>query len=166
MTDENDDLEKLENEDITDPTEYNSRLQKIMTKLKFKCFGKVSFSNKCNYDKPLENLYSEKSRISSKNETEKIQEVENQISDLLIKKQRKEYEKKLSDLKLMSEKKGKCAATFRLKAMILGEKKEKQEAVVIEDPDTEELLFDAETIKAASLKYLKDLLRNCDPREG
>ena len=66
----------------------------------------------------------------------------------------------------MSEKKGKCAAVFSLKAKILGEKKEKQEAVVIEDPDTEELLFDAESIKAASLKYLKDLLTNRDPREG
>ena len=125
VTDENDDLEKLASEDIAEPTLFNSKLEKIMCKVNFKCFGKVTFSNRGKSDRPLENLYDEKRQYTSQNNDEKIKDVENKISDLLVERQRKDYEKKLLDLKTLKESKGKCAASFKLKAKINGEKKEK-----------------------------------------
>ena len=69
------------------------------------------------------------------------------------------------ELKSLKESKGGSAATFRLRAKILGEKKEKQEAVVVEDPSTEEIIFEAKKIKSTSLNYLKNLLTNREPKE-
>ena len=167
LTDDNDDLENLAMEVITDTTEFNQKLDKIMNKIKFRSFGKVSFTNKSQIDKPLENLYEEK-RINSvsKVSDEKIIEVEMKISDLLLKKQRIEYEKKLDNLKTLKNTKGKSAAVFNLKARVLGEKKVRQEAAAVEDPVTKELIYDAENIKATALEYLSNLLKNRKPKEG
>ena len=87
------------------------------------------------------------------------------IAEVLIQKQRCEYEKKLIALKTLKTTKGKSAAVFNLKAKILGGKKDKQEAVVIEDPNTKELLFEPDKIKETSLNYLKDLLKNREPKD-
>ena len=143
LTEENYQLENLALEEIFDPTYFNEKFQRIMTKVNFRSFGKVTFSNRCKSDKPLEKLYNEKYIIISEKNDEKIQEVEKKISDLLISNQRKEYERKLVELKSLKESKGGSAATFRLRAKILGEKKEKQESVVVEDPSTEEIIFEA-----------------------
>ena len=74
--------------------------------------------------------------------------VENRIADLLLHKQRVEYEKKLENLKLLKNSKGKSAAVYGLKTKILGDKKVRQEAIAIEDPDTNNLVFDVEEIKS------------------
>jgi hypothetical protein len=76
-----------------------------------------------------------------------------------------EYEKKLESLKSVKVSKGKSAAVFTLKAKILGDKKSKQEAVVIEDPINKELLFDADKIQESSLSYVKNLLKNREPKD-
>ena len=165
LTEENYQLENLALEEIFDPTYFNEKFQRIMTKVKFRSFGKVTFSNRCKSDKPLEKLYNEKYIVTSEKNDEKIQEVEKKISDLLISNQRKEYERKLVELKSLKESKGGSAATFRLRAKILGEKKEKQESVVVEDPSTEEIIFEAKKIKSTSLNYLKNLLTNREPKE-
>ena len=80
-------------------------------------------------------------------------------------KQRIEYEKKLKALNTLKRTKGKSAAIFDLKDKILGEKKVQQEAVVMENPENEELIFDAEKIKSVSLNYLTNLLKNREPKE-
>ena len=51
-------------------------------------------------------------------------------------------------------------ALFHLKAKVLGDKKVQQQAVAMEDPESNELLLDAEQIKATSLNYIKKLLEN------
>ena len=124
LTEENKDLDKLADEDISNPTSFNTKLERIMNKLKFRSFGKVTFSNRCKFDKPLEKLYHEKRIFTSEKNEEKIREIEANISELLVIKQRQEYEKKLLDLKTLRESKGRSAANFKLKEKILGEKKE------------------------------------------
>ena len=96
---------------------------------------------------------------------EKIAEVEAKISDHLLKNQRSEYEKKLENLKTLQNTKGRSAAIFNLKAKVIGEKKVQQEATSIEDPITGEIIFDTNQIKATSLNYLKNLLKNREPKE-
>jgi hypothetical protein len=104
-----------------------------------------------------------KKRPSQK--TLKMRMMMRKIAEVLIQKQRCEYEKKLIALKTLKTTKGKSAAVFNLKAKILGGKKDKQEAVVIEDPNTKELLFEPDKIKETSLNYLKDLLKNREPKD-
>ena len=165
-TEENDDLINLANEEHLNATEYYKKLENIMNKIKFKCFGKVSFTNKSKVDKPLEDLYAEKKMLSLANESdEQLLNVEERIGKLLLQKQRAEYEKKLSNLQNLKNLKGSSAASFNLKAKILGEKKVRQEAIAIEDPATKSLVFDFEEIKSTSLAYLKNLLTNRSPKE-
>ena len=71
-----------------------------------------------------------------------------------------EYDKKLKALNTLKRTKGKSTAIFDLKARILGEKKVQQEAVVMENPENEDLIFDAEKIKSVSLNYLTTLLKS------
>ena len=165
LTEENDALNKLVEDDIFTASEFSERFEKIMDKVKYQSFGKVSFSDTSEVDKPLRKLYEEREDCIRKENDEKIQAVEKNISELLVKKQRIEYEKKLKALNTLKRTKGKSAAIFDLKDKILGEKKVQQEAVVMENPENEELIFDAEKIKSVSLNYLTNLLKNREPKE-
>ena len=167
LTDDNEELNKLEKDDISSPSEFNDRLNNIMNKVKYEVFGKVSFSSKTFVDKPLEKLYEDRtSYLTNQVEEEKINEVEEKIANLLVQMQREEYEKKLKTLNTLKTTKGKSAALFHLKAKVLGDKKVQQEAVVIEDPENHELIFDAEKIKSTSLNYIKNLLTNREPKDA
>ena len=166
LTDENEDLENLAIQQNLDSTEFTLKMDRILDKIKFRSFGKVTFTNKPQSDKSLEKLYKEKQKLISDNDNEGIiTEVENKIASLLVEKQRTEYEKKLKDLKTLKESKGRCAASFNLKAKILGEKKVQQEATVVEDPETGEIVFEPNEIKTVSINYLKNLLNNREPKE-
>ena len=167
LTENNRDLEELlEDDEITSTTEFNEALEKTMEKVKYKAFGKVSFSNARKSFKPLEKLYIEREEIiKAKADDDKVKEVEERIAEILIQKQRIEYEKKLKDLNTLKNTKGISAAVFNLKSKVLGEKKTKQEAVVIDNPVTGLPMFKAEEIKEASINYLKNLLENREPKE-
>ena len=116
--------------------------------------------------KPPEKLYEDRtSYLTNQVEEEKINEVEEKIANLLVQRQREEYEKKLKTLNTLKTTKGKSAALFHLKAKVLGDKKVQQEAVVIEDPENHELIFDAEQIKSTSLNYINKLLTNREPKD-
>ena len=80
---DNADLEKLAMADITDTTEFSNKLEKITKKIKFKSFGKVTFTNKSKSDKPLESLYDEKKKYV---DDDLIKEVEEKIATLLVEK--------------------------------------------------------------------------------
>ena len=124
ITDEHPDIFKLSEDDIHCPSEFNDKFEKIMKKVKYKAFGKVTFANKTSVDKPLANLYDERAKcIVNKTDEEEVSDVEGKIASLLIEKQRNEYEKKLKALNTLKTTKGKSAAVFDLKAKILGYKK-------------------------------------------
>jgi hypothetical protein len=81
LTEDNADLEKLAIADIADTNEFSNKLQKITKKITFKSFGKVTFTNKCKSNKPLEKLYDEKKKNV---DDDLIKEVEEQIATLLV----------------------------------------------------------------------------------
>ena len=89
MTEENQELVELcEDEEISSPTIFNDKLEKVVNKVKYKAFGKISFSSHSAADKPLENLYKEKAEYAKNtSEVENILNVEQRISELLLKKQ-------------------------------------------------------------------------------
>ena len=46
LSDDNDDLNRLADDNLANTTELDQKLEKIMNKIKYKSFGKVSFSNR------------------------------------------------------------------------------------------------------------------------
>ena len=62
-----------------------------------------------------------------------------------------------------AKKKGKCGAIFKLKAKVLGEKKEGAEAIAIKNPTNGNMVYDSEEIKIIFLKYCQDLLKDKKP---
>ena len=95
LTEADDDLNSLAEDDLSNSTEYNHKMDKIMDKVKFKCFGKVSFTNKVHVDKPLENLYEEKNLCTLKKaRNEKLLDIDDKIATLLLQMQRIVYDEK------------------------------------------------------------------------
>ena len=76
-----------------------------------------------------------------------------------------DYEKKLHYLDKLKKEKGKSAAIFKLKEKIVGSKKTTQEAVVMKDPESGELIVENDELKKASVKYVSKLLTNRNPKE-
>ena len=64
-----------------------------------------------------------------------------------------------------AKKKGNCGAVFRLKAKVIGEKKEGAEAIAIKNPANGNMVYDPEEIKTISLKYCQELLKDKKPDE-
>ena len=53
-TEDNYELNNLAIEDNNDSNEFQKKMEKIMNKIKFRCFGKVTFTNKCKIDKAMQ----------------------------------------------------------------------------------------------------------------
>ena len=163
MTEHNIEFDKIveEAEEMTSK-EIMGKMEKISTKIKFKCFGKVKNSRGMDSDKDLELLYKEKCSANSEEET---RTVETKIAEKLLEKQRKDYEVKLDYLTEVKRVKGKSAAIFKLKDKIVGSKKEGMESVSMNDPISGDMICDPEELKRVSVAYLSNLLTNRDPKD-
>ena len=137
-----------------------------MTKIRFQAFGKVTVRNAQIENKGLDKLYEKRKHLIENEQTEKVKDVEIEITEKLFDLQRSAYEDKLKILNEIKNNKGNQAALFKLKARILGEKKAKQEAVSMENPESGEMLFEPNEIKEASTEYLVKLLTNRKPNPG
>ena len=166
MTEDNQDLVKLLQSDEDNSTELAKKIDSVMTKIKFKAFGKVTINDEKKVDKDLTNLYLKRKHLIEEEKDEQVTKVEESIAEKLLDRQRSEYEEKLKNLNELKANKGNQAALFKLKAKITGDKKGKQEAVSMTDPETGEMLFEPENIRDASANYLSKLLTNREPSEG
>ena len=101
----------------------------------------------------------------SKENKKRVESIEEKITEQLLANQRKEFEKELKDLKDIQKKKGKSAAIFNLKEKVIGQKKAGQEATIMKDPKTKDILTSRTKIKEASLDYCVELLTNRSPKE-
>ena len=105
------------------------------------------------------------SKGDSKENKKRVESIEEKITEQLLANQRKEFEKELKDLKDIQKKKGKSAAIFNLKEKVIGQKKAGQEATIMKDPKTKDILTSRTKIKEASLDYCVELLTNRSPKE-
>ena len=95
MTDDNQELvELLDNEEM-DSSELAKKVESVVTKIKFKAFGKVTVSNKLKEDKVLENLYMKRKHLLENEKVEQAEDVEVCFTEKLLDRQRSEYEEKL-----------------------------------------------------------------------
>ena len=117
----------------------------------------------------MKKLQNEKKELLTNNAHDremKIKVLEDKITDQVITNQRKQLQKELCLLKDKHNKKGKSAAIFHLKDKVVGKKKAVQEATVMKDPNTQEVLTKRKEIKEASLNYCVDLLTNRTAKAG
>ena len=76
------------------------------------------------------------------------------------------YEKEIRSLTTVKNAKGISAAVFRLKEKVVGPKQCAVDAVVVEDPETGEIVDDPGKIKEVTLNYCKNLLTDRNPKPG
>ena len=169
-TEVNEKFRKIVETDQRDPTIMMNDIDKELNKVKFKAFGKVTVRNELKTTKEMKKVQSEKKELLTNNNADdreiKIKVLEDKITDQVITNQRKKLEKELCLLKDKHKKKGKSAAIFHLKDKVVGKKKAVQEATVMKDPNTQEVLTKRKDIKEASLNYCVDLLTNRTAKAG
>ena len=143
-------------------------IDKVMSKSKYKCFGKVSYKRSRKEEKIIESLQKEKLSANSddSNYDEIVSDIDVKLANALHDLNGKLFDDELKSLTELKTKKGKAAAVFNLKDKVLGPKKQGLETIVIKDPDTGVPIHSHDEIKAASLIYCKKLLTNRAPRDG
>ena len=170
QTDVNEKFKNIANENALNPTQLMDEIDKEVTKVKFRAFGKVTVRNDLKTNKELKALQKDKFDLLKKNNTKErnyeINELEDKITNEVLSHQRKKLEKEISELKDIKCKKGKSAVIFNLKDKIVGKKKAAQEATTMKDPKTNEELTKKKDIKEAALSYCVDLLTNRSPKPG
>ena len=170
QTDVNEKFKNIANENALNPTQLMDEIDKEVTKVKFRAFGKVTVRNDLKTNKELKALQKDKFDLLKKNNTkernDEINELEDKITNEVLSHQRKKLEKEISELKDIKCKKGKSAVIFNLKDKIVGKKKAAQEATTMKDPKTNEELTKKKDIKEAALSYCVDLLTNRSPKPG
>ena len=93
-----------------------TKLEQTMKKIKFQSFGKIKIKYKSTLIKRNIELYEKKLNLSMNDDNEnEINQIDDQISDILIEEQRKQFEHKLDLLNNIKQKKGRSAAIFKIK---------------------------------------------------
>ena len=149
-TEANEALLKLVNSSIEEPETIQNIIEREMTKVKHSCFGKVKLYSKTKNERKLESLQKLKLDLACSEQTtnikNKVEEINNEIINTLEEIKSLKYENDIKQLEDLKRKKGKSAATFRLKENIVGSKKSPQEQMVIIDPQTGKNVYDPEDI--------------------
>ena len=109
LTDENKRFNEVSEDESKNPTVIMDIIEKELTKVKFKAFGKVSVRNELLKCKELKNLQKEKYEVidneASEQRDEKIKGIEDKITEKVLENQRLRLEKELGDLKSLKDKK-------------------------------------------------------------
>ena len=167
LTDVNENLVKITNNDEIDSTDMMKNFNKEVTKVKYKAFGKVTTSKGALANSKLRNLHKEKQGIlqqpESKENALELKKIHEAISDEIITCQRENLDKQLATIKDVGSSKGRSAAVFHLKGLVIGKQCQEVEARPMNDPVTHEKLFDAKKIRVAAGNYCEQLLKNKTP---
>ena len=168
LTECNKKLRDITNDNAITATRAMSVLESEMTKIKFRSFGKVSYSRRETRisNKEVDRLQREKMLLKADKKESHIKEVNDRLTAEIIKQQRINLEKEIGELRKMHSRKGKSAALFSLKEKVTGGRKMMQEVTAVIDPETNTEITNAEKIKEISLKYCTDLLSNRSPHPG
>ena len=149
--------------DSSDPNSVANQIEKELTKVKFKCFGKVKYRPDKYHNEVLENLYAEK---RDSNDAKQLQELDKQINEELEIARKENLSNEVNKLCKIRNNRGNVAAIFKLKEAVVGSKKVSQEATTLLDPDSNEEVNSVSEIKRVSLTYCRNLLTNRNPSEN
>ena len=130
------------------------KFDKVLTKIKLQAFCKITIDKNNDTDKELNKLLLKKKKASKEVASpECIEDIEREIAEKIIMKQRIEYEGKLTELTKIKNNKGNCASVFKLKENVLGSKKAVLEATSMIDPksDSKNLLVGKRKVMEAAV---------------
>ena len=168
-TDDNVNLIRAAEMDIEDPDKIMKIIEKELTTIKHRCFGKIKISTKNHDKKVLENLQKKKAELcrrSSNTNSMEMTRIDLEMQEVMKRIQKKQFEKDVIHLEELKSGKGQSAANFHLKDTILGRKKSSQEKVVIVDPESGKDVVSPKQIKEVSLKYCVNLLKSKEPKSN
>ena len=164
-TENNKVFNNIANGDVTtsEPNSVAKRIEKEITKVKFRSFGKIKYSNETKENKVLDELYSKKRNCKDEKE---IEVIDNAIRDELENARKQDLDSEIEKFRKIRYKRGNVAAVFKLKETIAGSKKVNQEPTTLIDPVTKLEVDSVKEIKRISIEYCKNLLTNREPRKG
>ena len=167
MTANNTILLDIANNPNDDPDSIMKNIDKELTNIKFKSFGKAKKKSKFSISKEMDALQKEKDDIYRKNGNntsvhDKIKDIDEKITANLLKVQREAFEQELDSICKMKITKGLSAAVFKLKENIVGSKKANQVATIVFDPKAN---VEVTTPEDISLEYCVNLLTNRKPKK-
>ena len=140
-------LDKLVEDDTLDIEEKYTMFEKILDKIKFKSFGKVTLNKK----------------NEKKNGEEDDDTSEEEKASSLLEAQENKMKEELDEIRKVNT--GKIGRIWRMRTKILGRKKEELKATAIINPDTHKLEVSKQQIKQTTLKYCVDTLKNNEAEE-
>ena len=168
MTEDNEILKDAAVDEHADANELMKKIDKELTKVKYKSFGKVKERDSEKLDKDLVMLQREKVELIKKANSSDVEasvdKINEKMASIIQFNQRDAFEKEMADLRDVRRCKGKAASIFNLKEKIVGSKKTQAEAVVVRDPASGKDICDPTQIKKVSLDYCSDLLTNRSPK--
>ena len=152
------------------PDEIMMAITREVEKCKYKAFGKVKSKPNVKKDESINELINKKMELGKiENKTDKnaddINAIEEEIVKKIHNKQCKQLEKEISEIKEIKSKKGVAASIFHLKNKVTGPKKAGLVPTVIRNPETNKEETEPRRIRDVSVKYVKKLLTNRNPKE-
>ena len=149
--------------DDSHPDTIAKQIDKELTKVKFKSFGKVKYRKGTQQNKALEDLYARKRKC---NKASEICEIDDAINKELEEERKEKLLNEMNSLTKIKNNRGNVAAVFKLKEAVVGSKKPSQEATTLRDPISNLVVDSVSEIKRVSLAYCKELLTNRLPNQG
>ena len=141
------------------------KLDKELDKIKFRSFGKVKIGKSMKISKEIKTLSMAKAQFIKEGNEANLVGVDDKLTEQFIKEQREEMERGFQSIISTAKTKGRSASVFKLKEIIVGSKKQKQEPSSVKDPKSNKEVFDVAEIKKKTLDYCVDLLTNRPPRD-
>ena len=129
--------------------ETKHKFDKILDKIRFKSFGKVTINKKEKYKKKPDDL---------SNKTEEDRAI------ALREEETKRANEELRDIKEAGP--GKVGMIWKIRKKVIGAKKGEMEATAIVNPATNKLVVSRSEVKEVTLKYCVDTLKNYEPEEA
>ena len=167
LTEANDRLKAAADNTTDTTTKLMSDIEKELTKVKFKAFGKVKVRSRPKEDRILSELQKEKELLTINGQIgkEALALIDNKMNKRIMCIHSETLVNEIEKLKDISLKKGRSAMIFKLKDEVIGKKVTSQEPIVMYDSDSNVMLKDRKQIRDASLNYCVSLLTNRPPKD-
>ena len=169
-TNMNKNLDKVMSTKGSNPNAMIKKIEKEVTNIKYKVFGKVSSKKKRNTTGKVNALQAKKKHFDNVLRGEELlkkhEEIDQELKKAVDEVQKREMKAEVTKLKVIKATKGSSAAVFNLREGVLGSSKSSSDPISITDPLSGIPILSPNQIKKATLDYCVRLLTNREPKDG
>ena len=167
-TDENKVLDRVISTEGVHPNDMIKKIEKELTSIKYKVFGKVSGKKKLISTNKVDALQKKKHHLNKAFKggelKKKRYELDQELKLAVDEVQQKAMNVEITKLKTLKATKGISAAVFNLRGGILGSSKTSSDPICINDPISGLPIMSPVEIKKVTLDYCTNLLTNRKPK--